>query len=148
MHHHIVPYFFWAEHQQTVEVQIALGRAGAPPASLIADGDPAHCHTNNRSILCHTLCEILQGSISQGVNFFHCKRSFFFFVTLLYNLQMFLDPSLLFHHKPLNIIVLHLQRYSDNNTQIFFNFNRNCPSFRTNNFKLFHYFVSPKSYCK
>ena len=85
---------------------------------MIADGDSSYCHTNNSSILCHTLWDISHGSISQVVKFFRRKWRSFFFVTHLYNLQMFLDPSLLSNHKPLEIFVFHPQRNSNNNTHM------------------------------
>ena len=69
MHNHIVQHVLRAEHQQAVEVQVALGGAAAPAGFLVPDGDPA---VGDAHLFCpgrHPGRDLLQGAVGQGVHF-------------------------------------------------------------------------------
>ena len=116
VYHHIIPHLLGAQHQQAVEVQIALGGAGAPSAALIADGDSAVGHTNERGEILHPPGQVLFCGLGQLSDFLMGEgfrlRALFCFVQMLFN------PSRLFCQKRFDVLQRHFQRCADDDAAV------------------------------
>ena len=74
VYYHVIQYLGWAEHEQTIEIQVALGRTASPFAFLVSDGDTAITDADQSGIVAHPVRNHLQGFISQSTDFFFCER--------------------------------------------------------------------------
>lgn len=107
MHYHIVTYILQEEHQQTVEVQVALPGTGTPAALLRPDGDAAIADADKCGKACYTLRNILFCSICQLVQLFQGQGGCTRFLPLLDDVEVLLNPRCLGVNKALNVFGSH-----------------------------------------
>ena len=138
VHHHIIPHLLRAEHQQTVEVQVALSGAGSPTALLRTDGDTAIGDANKRGKACHTTGNILFCRFCQLVQLLQGKGRCNRLLPLLDDGKVSLNPCGLGVNKALNIPGGHPQRRSHNDAAIALDLQGNSLSVRTDEFVCVH----------
>ena len=94
MHHDAVDHLRRRQHQQAVEIEIALRGTAAPPRALAADRNAAECHADARRIEPDARRDIGAGMLGKGFQLFLCQRPLCFgcFFTLLCAFAVCFDP--------------------------------------------------------
>ena len=109
MHHHVINYLRWCQHQETVEIQIAFSAAAPPSGLLVSNGNAAIGNAHLWGKIFHPLRNVDQSPVCQLPDIFF--REFF---RLLFRrhfllsgnlLQLFSDPGFLFSDYAFNLSV-------------------------------------------
>ena len=112
MDHHIVDDMVRGQHQQAVEIDVALAGAAAPAAALVADGDAPVGHTHDGGEMPHPVGDDGQRFLRQCFDF--SLREFGLGSRDLR--QMALDPAPLALHKVVDLSDRQPLRRTDDHT--------------------------------